>query len=124
MNRKIVSARGAVNIPVNVDESVATVEAVGRLVRTLAEENEFQAGDLVHLLFTQTSDLRIKNAAAALREGAPEFGLVPLFCSQEPEVRNAPERIIRILATWYGKAPGKPVYLDDAVALRPDLFQR
>ncbi len=123
MNARIVSARGAVNIPEELDEKLATVDAVGRLIRALAKSNGFLPTDLVNLMFTQTTDLLEKNAAAALRESAPEYSSVPLFCSLEPNVRNAPGRMVRVLATWYGEAPGKPVYLDDAALLRPDLFQ-
>lgn len=121
MNRNIVSVRGAVSIPEQGDEESLTVSAIGRLLEELARRNRFTPDDLVNIMFTQTTDLRKTNAAAALRQAAPEYSSVPLFCAAEPEIDGSPGRIIRVLITFTGEKPGVPVYLDRARALRPDL---
>ena len=122
MSRSITAVRGAVDIPVSESEDAVTVDSVGRLIRALQEANGFGPENIISILFTQTPDLTRINAAAALRRAAPEYAGIPLFCSAEPLVDGAPERMIRILVTWEGPGPGEPVYLGAAARLRPDLF--
>ena len=119
MSERLRAVRGAVSVPK--DDREALVGAVSRLMDALAEANGFGPDDLVSLQFTQTSDLRSANAAGALREGRPAYGAAPLFCAQEPEFEGSLPRTVRVLATWYGAAGGKPVYLGEARRLRPDL---
>lgn len=117
----IVAVRGAVSLEKNSDEESGMIEAVGKLLKALEQKNNFSPDDIVSVQMTQTGDLRVKNAAAALRDAIPAYGNVPLFCSQEPEITGALPRTVRVLITWRGEGKVFPVYLGNAASLRPDL---
>ncbi len=117
----IVAVRGAVSLDEGLDEGYRMVDAVGKLVVSLTKANGFSPDDVISIQLTQTSDLRNKNAATALREAVPAFGKVPLFCSLEPDIEGSLPRMVRILVTWKGRGPVTPVYLGKAASLRPDL---
>ncbi len=122
MNITLLAVRGAVGIDENKNESQTMVNALGELMDALEQKNGFTVEDIVSVQFTQTSDLHVKNAAAALRQARPGYGTVPLFCSGEPEIDGSPKRMVRVLVTWRGVLkPVRPVYLGSAAALRPDL---
>jgi chorismate mutase len=117
----VIAVRGAVALEETGDESSLMVEALGDLIDSLEDRNGFSAEDIVSIHLTQTSDLKKKNAAAALREGRPAYNNVPLFCAREPEVENSLPRTLRLLVTWRGTGPAVPVYSGAASSLRPDL---
>ncbi len=117
----IVAVRGAISLEKAPDEETLMIEALGRLFNALADLNEFSVDEIVSVQMTQTSDLKLKNAAAALREAIPEYSRVPLFCSQEPNIEGSLPRTIRVLITWRATGPVTPVYLGAAQSLRPDL---
>ncbi len=120
MTTNIVAVRGAATL--DDDEAATMTEGIGSLMEELEKANLFRPQDIISIQFTQTADLGKKNAAAALREAAPAYSNVPLFCAQEPNVEGMMPKTVRILVTFRGTSPGKPVYLGDAAALRPDLF--
>ena len=122
MSEVIVAVRGAVTVDDDGDEAAAMIRAVGSLMEKLREGNGFLPDHIVSIQFTQTDDLRKKNAAASLREACPEYSKAPLFCAREPDVEGMLPRTVRILVTWRGSGPGKPAYLGGAAALRPDLI--
>lgn len=117
----IVAVRGAVSLEKNSDEESGMIEAVGNLLKSLEQKNNFSPPDIVSVQMTQTADLRVKNAAAALRDAVPAYGQVPLFCSMEPDVTGSLPRTVRVLVTWRGEGTAVPVYLGGAASLRPDL---
>ena len=117
----ILAVRGAVSLDEGPDEETIMIDALGKLVGTLAEHNGFSTDDVVSVQLTQTIDLRKKNAASALRDAMPTYGKVPLFCSVEPDVEGSLARTVRILITWRGNGSATPVYLGKAASLRPDL---
>lgn len=117
--QRILAVRGAVTL--DEDTSPAIVAAMGELIDALENRNGFAHGNIVSLQFTQTADIRSRNAASALREARPGYGSVPLFCSQEPGYDGSLPRTVRVLVTWYGKGPAEPVYLGKSTTLRPDL---
>ncbi len=122
MEGTILAVRGAAGVEETGDEAGAMRAAIGELFEALERANGFEVASVVSVQFTQTPDLRKKNAAGALREARPEYGKVPLFCSQEAEIEGAPGRLVRVLVTWRGQAAElHPVYLGRAAALRPDL---
>ena len=121
MERGIIAVRGAVSVESQGDEGRSIVENVGRLVDLMAQRNGFGPEDIISIQFTQTKDLKVMNAAAALRRGTSAYDAVPLFCAQEPEVEGMPPRTVRVLITWTGRGEGRPVYLGKAAGLRPDL---
>ncbi|MDF1569624.1 MAG: chorismate mutase [Spirochaetaceae bacterium] len=122
MSTSIVAVRGAVSVGQDPNETQEMISAVGRLIQDLETANEWRPDDLVSIQFTQTSDLKRMNAAAALRAARPDYSRVPLFCAQEPDIDGAPSRLVRILVTWRGGSSPTPVYIGEASALRPDLF--
>jgi len=120
----ITAVRGAIALNESGEEASQMVRALGELFDSLALTNNFTPDDIVSIQFTQTSDLKKMNAAAALRAARPEYGGTVLFCSQEPDVEGSLPRTIRVLVTWRGNGPATPVYSGAAAALRPDLRSR
>lgn len=120
MNNPLISAvRGA--ICVERDEPALIEEAVCKLYSELLKANEIEESDIACLLLTQTGDLKSRNPAGGLRKGG-YCATTPLFCMQELEIEGMLERVIRLLVIT-NRAVGqvKPIFLDGAEKLRPDL---
>ena len=111
--------RGATTIssdfPNEVDESVK------ELMEALYRENGITDDDIASVIFSQTHDIRTRNAAAACRK-AGYCVKVPLFCVQEADISGGLRHAIRVLITINHARVKEPrmVYLRDAVSLRPD----
>src|SRR5512134_587241 len=117
----IAAVRGAVPVPENRADDI--VGATARLLSTLLEVNRLEPGQIVSALFTLTDDLDADFPAHAARRLG--WADVPLLNAREIPVPGAMPRIVRVLLTVSGVAPGTrltPVYLDEAAALRPDLL--
>ncbi|RKX91350.1 MAG: chorismate mutase [Spirochaetes bacterium] len=113
------AVRGAVQINRDSEELIDTY--VGELVGKIVTLNKINEEDIISIQFTVTGDLRSKNPAASLRKYG--FKNVPLFCSLEPDIEGAMERVIRVLVT-VERTDGNPlipVYMNGAERLRPDL---
>lgn len=119
IRKRLFAVRGAVCCE-NTEESITL--AVGGLYRALADVNDYAERDVVSVQFTVTDDLTELNPAAALRK-AGLAASVPLFCAAEPRVKGALPFVVRVLVTFYGRQTPKPLYLDGAESLRPDLAQ-
>lgn len=105
------------------DSAAAIREATVRLVSELLARNSVPEGRIISLLFSVTRDLTKANPATAARSLGLEQA--PLMCLQEADIEGALARVIRALLTYDGereRAP-VPVYLEGAVALRPDLSE-
>ena len=79
--------------------------------------------DIASVIFTVTPDLASTYPAVAARQIG--WTQVPLMCAQEIPVPEALPRCIRVLIHWNtetSQAHIHPVYLRQAVRLRPDLF--
>ena len=120
MNNPLISAvRGA--ICVSSDDPTLIEQAACKLYSTLLEANGIEESDIACLLLTQTSDLTSRNPAAGLRKGG-YCSTTPLFCMQELEIEGMLERVIRILViTNRAVQQVRPIFLDGAEKLRPDL---
>jgi chorismate mutase len=112
--------RGAIDVPEN------TVQAIDagttRLLRAMCAANGLDPAGIVSIFFTVTTDLNATYPAAAAR--ALGWTDIPLLDAQEIEVVGGMPRVIRILMhVESDRARGEieHVYLDNAVALRPDL---
>jgi monofunctional chorismate mutase len=116
----IAAVRGAVPVPANTARDIQ--ESTARLLRTLVEVNGLDPARIVSAVFTTTADLDADFPAhAARRLGWTE---VPMLNAREIPVPGSMPRVVRVLLTVSGVAPGtrlRPVYLDSAAALRPDL---
>lgn len=112
--------RGATTV--EMDDAALIDDAVKQLFEALLSANGLNESELAFVLFSQTSDLRQRNSAAALRK-AGYCQSVPLFCVQEAEVEGMLEKCIRVLigVNHAQFKPKKMCYLRGAAVLRPDL---
>ena len=116
----IAAVRGAV--PVRANRSDEILAATVRLLARLLEVNRLAREQIVSAVFTATDDLDADFPAHAARQLG--WTDVPLLNAREIPVPGAMKRVVRVLLTVSGVAPGArliPVYLDEAAALRPDL---
>ncbi len=116
----IAAVRGAISVAVDQAEAIRTASA--RLLQALIARNALTPDKIVSAVFTATPDLTADFPAHAARMLG--WTDVPLLGATEMAVPGAPPRIVRVLLTVRDVPHGKrltPVYLDDAVRLRPDL---
>lgn len=122
MSKRLYSIRGATGAE-NTFESFK--KNVCEMCLEILKRNCLKTEDIVSVQFTQTRDLDVMNPAAALRKGQCEadFSAVPLFCSQEPEIKGSPEKLVRVLFTAYLEENAKVghVYINGGEKLRPDF---
>lgn len=118
---EIYALRGAITVDNDFPKDVD--EAVKLLMDTIMGENGLKDEDLASIIFSQTSDLKTRNAAAACRK-AGYASTVPLFCVQEAEIAGGLSKCIRVLITVNHKREqkAKMAYLRGAASLRPDLY--
>jgi chorismate mutase len=119
---KIWAVRGAITI--KSDQAEAVLEAAQELLVRLMERNAIQTTAIVSIIFTVTPDIKSEFPAVAVRK----LGLtdIPLLCAQEIPKTGALPFCIRVLLHFYTeleRSQLEPVYLRDAVKLRPDLFK-
>ena len=116
----IYAIRGATTV--DFDSVSAIDQAVKELFFTILDENGITEDEISFVLFSQTSDLRSRNAAAAVRK-AGYCSSVPLFCVQEAEINGMLDKVIRVLVQVNHPRKQDPVmvYLNRAEKLRPDL---
>ena len=109
--RRVWAIRGA--ITVDSDSVEAVDSAVKEMLDAIYMENGIVEDNVVFTLFSQTEDIKARNAAAH----------TPLFCVQEASVENMLPLTIRVLIEIEKKMDEKPVmvYLKGAKALRPDI---
>ncbi len=119
MSERLWGVRGAAQAAANDPESI--LAATRDLIAGLIERNGIEPDDFVSVIFTCTDDLNAEFPAVAARE----LGLdqVPLLCNREIDVPGAMERVIRVLAHYYGSSKRRPehVYLGATQDLRKDL---
>jgi len=111
--------RGAVTVEADTPASVDA--AVHELLDQLIGANGIDPCDVVSAIFSATPDVRSRNPATSAR--ALGWTDVPLMCVAEAETDGMLERCVRVLL-HVSVADGRrltPVYLGDAVCLRPDL---
>ena len=112
--------RGAISVRANTAEAIGT--ATTRLLVAMSEANGIEPPAIISAFFTVTTDLNAAYPAAAAR--ALGWLDVPLLDAQEIEVPTGMPRVIRVLLhveTDRARRDIRHVYLDEAVALRPDL---
>lgn len=122
---RLFAVRGATGAE-NTRESIQknTVEMCSRIFK----ENALSSDDIVSIQFTLTKDLDAMNPASALRKGdcGIDVSRIPLFCSQEPDIKGSPEKIIRVLVTAYLEedSSARHVYINGAERIRPDFVSK
>ncbi len=119
MEENVYALRGATTV---LHDSPAEVdEAVGEMMGKLYEDNGLTDKDVAFILFSQTRDIRTRNAAASCRKNG--YGvLTPLFCVQEAEIAGGLPLAIRVMVLVNHSAQREPkmAYLRNAAALRPE----
>lgn len=103
------------------DDADEMQDAVGELLQAILERNAITPDDVISVLFTSTPDLHCAFPAAAAREVG--FTDVPLICAQEIDVKDALERVVRVMLHVDLDRPRSEivhVYLRGAEVLRPD----
>ena len=118
-DQRLWAVRGAVQADRNDADSI--LGATSELMAELIERNGLAPSDFVSVIFTCTDDLNAQFPAVAAR--ALGFNHVPLLCNREMDVPGAMERVIRVLAHYYGPLEHAPahVYLGETQKLRTDL---
>jgi cytidylate kinase len=116
---KFYAIRGAITVAENNKDEI--LKQTRRLLSEIMHRNHLEMDDIISIIFTATRDLDAVYPAVAARE----LGLtsIPLTCCQEMHVAGSLEKCIRVLfhIQLQDERILKPVYLDKAVRLRPDL---
>ncbi len=113
--------RGAITVSADQPELIlaATQELLGALLRA---NPALRSEDIASVLFTMTDDLVSVYPALAARQMG--WQNVPMMCAREIPVRDSLPLCVRVLIQWnteLAQTAIKPVYLREAVYLRPDL---
>jgi len=113
--------RGATTVAQDKPEDI--LAATQELLQAILSANPtVRTEDLACAFFTTTADLTSQHPAKAARQLG--WASVPLMCALEIPVPGSLPRCIRVLLLWntpLSQAEIKPIYLHDAVRLRPDL---
>ena len=115
--------RGAINVSANTRDAIQ--EATTRLLVAMCEANTLDPAAIISAFFTVTTDLNATYPASAAR--ALGWLDVPLLDAQEIEVPGGMPRVVRVLLHVemdVARHLIQHVYLDEAVALRPDIPQK
>lgn len=114
--------RGATTV--DTDEPAHIADRVEALVREILLRNNLSTDDLISMLFSATPDLVSIFPATVARARLPELADVPLMNAAELDITGALGRCIRVMAHAHTDTPRSQiqhVFLEGAVALRPDL---
>jgi len=113
--------RGATTVKSNTVEQV--LSATEKLLQEMIEKNNLQAEQVAQALISVTEDIDAAFPAAALRK-IEGWQYVPVMCMREIPVPNSLQKCIRVMMTVNTTINQKEIqhiYLEEAVALRPDL---
>lgn len=113
----MIAIRGATTIDFDSAEQIK--ERVGELLAEMAERNALKDGQLVCLIFSNTSDIHSFYPAKAAREAG--FYACPIFSALEPEIDGALKLCIRVMALAETSSPAVHIYLHGAKNLRKDI---
>lgn len=114
--------RGATTVAENTRAEI--LKATAELLERLIAQNQISIPEIASILFSTTADLNAEFPAAAARELGLED--TPLLCMTEIPVPGSLPLCIRILLhvnTEKSQKEMKPVYLKDAIKLRPDQIK-
>jgi chorismate mutase len=112
--------RGATSVKENSESNI--LEGTKELLGVLFENNNITVEDIASIFFSVTQDLDAVFPAKAARE----MGLVhtPMLCLNEIDISGSVPLCIRILLhvnSEQAQSDFKPVYLKEAVKLRPEF---
>ncbi|RAP38137.1 chorismate mutase [Candidatus Marinamargulisbacteria bacterium SCGC AAA071-K20] len=115
--------RGATTVKTNAQEDI--LKGTKELLGVLFENNDITVEDIASIFFSVTKDLDAVFPAKAARE----MGLVhtPMLCLNEINVSDSVNFCIRILLhvnSEKKQSDFKPIYLNDAIKLRPEFASK
>lgn len=116
--------RGAITVSHN-DEG-EMVQATKSLLDEMIKHNDISAEEVAQVIISVTEDLNATFPAKALRL-LEDWTYVPVMCTQEISVPNSLPKCIRVMMTINTEKSQKDIehiYMEDAVALRPDLLNQ
>ena len=116
--------RGATTVTCNDAEEI--LHATTKLLQEIVAQNTVQPEQIANIWITMTEDLNATFPARAIRamEG---WDLVPLMCAIEIPVKGSLPLCIRLMVTINTDKEQheiRHVYLNEAIALRPDLSSK
>lgn len=116
--------RGATTVTRNDAEEI--LHATTKLLQEIVVQNAVQPEQIANIWITMTEDLNATFPARAIRamEG---WDLVPLMCAIEIPVKGSLPLCIRLMVTINTDKEQheiRHVYLNEAIALRPDLSSK
>ncbi|WP_268623571.1 chorismate mutase [Paenibacillus alvei] len=116
--------RGATTVTRNDAEEI--LHATTKLLQEIDAQNTVQPEQIANIWITMTEDLNATFPARAIRamEG---WDLVPLMCAIEIPVKGSLPLCIRLMVTINTDKEQheiRHVYLNEAIALRPDLSSK
>lgn len=116
--------RGATTVTCNDAEEI--LHATTKLLQEIVAQNAVQPEQIANIWITMTEDLNATFPARAIRamEG---WDLVPLMCAIEIPVKGSLPLCIRLMVTINTDKEQheiRHVYLNEAIALRPDLSSK
>lgn len=116
--------RGATTVARNDAEEI--LHATTKLLHEIVVQNAVQPEQIANIWITMTEDLNATFPARAIRamEG---WDLVPLMCAIEIPVKGSLPLCIRLMVTINTDKEQREirhVYLNEAIALRPDLTSK
>ncbi len=113
--------RGAITVDENTRDAIWN--AGRRLVEAIIDANGIRTDDIGAVIFTMTEDLTAAFPATGAR-AIKGFEMVPLFDARQPAVEQSLPMCIRVLILADTDKRQKDIhhiYLEGAMALRPDL---
>ncbi len=113
--------RGAITVENNQREEI--LEATKELLQEIMSRNKLDVQDIISAIFTVTKDLDAVFPAVGAREMG--WDRVPMLSLNEIPVPGSLQRCIRVLLhveSSLARDEIRPVYLREAVNLRPDLI--
>lgn len=115
--------RGATTVTADLNDLVLL--ETSRLVEEMTKANDILPGDIASVVISTTTDITSAFPARAVR-GIEGWSYVPVMCTHEMSVPGALEKCIRLLMhvnTEKTQQQIEHIYLNNAVALRPDLLK-
>ena len=117
------AVRGATTVEENNAEMI--LDATRELLERITVENDIAHEDIISIVFSMTCDLDAVFPAVAARQLG--WTDIAMMCFNEINVPGSLEKCIRVMMhinTEKSNNEIRYVYLNDAVKLRPDLFEQ
>ena len=112
--------RGATTVEANTKDEIIT--KTRELLESIVSKNDFDASDIISIIFSVTDDVNAEFPAVAARQLGWLY--TPLLCTNEIPVPGSLKNCIRVLLhvnSDRGQDEMVQVYLYEAKRLRPDL---